>query len=1148
MCRFLKLKGSMTPNLHGMRRLLLIIGSLISVGGLLLAQDEEDEDLGEIYLLSPFTVDASGDRGYLSTNSTSGTSLNTLIKDIPMAIEVINAEFLEDTGATDFDEALRYSSGVFLDQFSASDGVGVDGANTPGANEVDSSDRSPSSRGGTGGRFANVTIIRGFNVPFQNRDGFRYGGLIAQYGTILGGIIDTVNVERMEVVRGPNSLLYGIGVLSGIVNVIPKRPLSSPVQEVTVGVGSDGYLRRTVDVTGPLSKEFLGGQLNYRVAAAHDEREHWTDWRSSELKYYVGQLQWQTEKVSLLVEGQYFNQQYNGIGAQHLHDNLNAAIDLNARNEFGEQYNFTKGLGGLPESYRITGPDTYHYRKEENLLVNLDITPIENLTVSAGMFLTNAREEIFNVNLSTLTNIERALDVKGVLYGRPNDPNTENPQEIIDWFDQYVTINENSHIEKNPLDRRNLRDFRLARYWWEKDPETTTSDQYRVRATYNFETPFLGGDAKHTFLVGRHDIKDVADFTIGAERIDWQYASKDELATDDILIERNIHDHSVIRYNGEPTGMPGREFRNVEVWFTGHYALYQGQFFDDKLGMILGARHDRFHSRDRKYDRFDEFAAYGPGYTGPALELAPPDGVVLNPDNETFGFFPLPEGVSEYIPDPTGAEKTTTQTFALNYKLRDDLTIYAVSAEGLTPNTGARDGNLDGLPSEQSLSQEIGLKFDFWDGRLSGTVSAYQIERENAVWFYEGAPAPAEWVGGIHALDQEGNDANGFDPALVVDGGAPVSYPLDSHYFTEEGVVLQKIRQIIRDEQGNIIALKVDWPDGLLGVEGHRSDTTNPRNFVYLDYAKLDLPAIDRNGNETGKPWRYYLEKAFADRSRSASVFQAQAGPDDFDPMPYSRSRGTTLGLNPSVPNSSGTNILYDDKSTGYDLQLIYSPLDNWQLIFSYAKTEREVDGSFKMVDAIDPESGMVFGTEYDIWVRTFGRAAFGLEENDTDGDGVVDTVTKNGQPIALGDVSPTDLVGGLEGVSLYTGAEDAASLWTRYTFSEGVLEGINAGIGVIYTGPQPTSIPIGGNDLASNLFRTPDTPERYRVNSALRYSWDWKDHHFSLRLNVYNLLDDQKGQSVAVYTDSTDLSRVQRRTDVYYTPRSYRLTMTVDF
>lgn len=240
---------------------------------------------GEVFQLSPFTVDVSQDSGYRSTNTTSGTSLNTPIKDIPMSIEVINAEFLEDIGATDFEESLSYSSGVFLDTFIQSTGQSRDGGNARGANEVNTADRSASSRGGVGGRFDNGTIIRGFNVPFQNRDGFRYGGLIAQYGVVLGGIVDTTNVERMEVVRGPNSLLYGIGVLSGIVNIIPKRPLSAPSQSLSVGMGSEGYLRGTLDVTGPLSDDFLGGQLNYRFATAWEERDDWTDWRGKELNY-----------------------------------------------------------------------------------------------------------------------------------------------------------------------------------------------------------------------------------------------------------------------------------------------------------------------------------------------------------------------------------------------------------------------------------------------------------------------------------------------------------------------------------------------------------------------------------------------------------------------------------------------------------------------------------------------------------------------------------------------------------------------------------------------------------------------------------------------------------------------------------------------
>ena len=1101
---------------------------------------------GETITLSPFVVDASEDVGYRATNSISGTSLNTAIKDIPMSIEVINQEFLEDTGATNFDEAMAYSSGVFLDEFTQGTGQSSDGANAPGANETSSADRSASSSGGLGGRFDNGTIIRGFNVPFQNRDGFRYGGIIAQHGVVLGGILDTSNIQRMEVVRGPNSLLYGIGVLSGIVNVIPKRPLSAQTQSATLGFGSQGYVRGTFNITGPLASDLMGGQLNYRIATAQEKRDDWTDHRGKELEYYVGQLEWTSEKLNILFEAQYADQLESGIGDQHIHDNVFAGIDLDFRNEYGEQFNWQKDLGGLPETYRVTGPDTYAQRQETNLLANIEFTPIENFTLSAGTFTTDAKEEEFDVRIATLNNRERSFDLKGVLVQRPNDPNTENSQEILDWIDENVTIRDLPG-ERDPLDRRNLTDYRTVRYWWELDPEDSTTEQYRIRMTYSIDGELFGKTAKHTFLAGRHDIKDEANFTTRNSRISWQYQDKFELATDDPLQFRNIADQSVIRYSGEPLSQPGFDFRNTEVWFSGHYALYQGKLLNDRLGVILGARHDRYHSRDRNYDRFDEVAFYGPDYTGAPLRLGPNNFVLDNPKNETFGFFPLPEGVSEYTPNATEAEKEVTKTIALNYKISDDLTVYGVRAEGITPNTGARDGNLVGFPSEQGTSEELGIKFDIGDGKLSGTVSVYRITRENALWQFTGAPAPAKWFGGIIHPTNETPADKGFEPELITSGAAPLSYGIDRFYFDEEGVDIQKVRRIIFDDNGKPIRREFVWPEGLIGIEGQRSDTTNPRSVAYLDYSLLDLPAVDRNDEPTGKTWRYYVEKAFADRSRDSSNFNDGAGPDDFPPFPYTRTRGTTLGINPSLAGATDAIVSYTDEATGYDFQLIYSPIDNWQFIFSYAHTERVATSSFSLVDAIDPESGAVFGTEYDEWVRILGRAAFGLEENDTDGDGVIDSVTKNGQPIQVGDVAPSSLVGGLEGISLYTGSEDAASMWSKYTFQEGRLKGLGAGLGVIYTGPAQTSIPIGGSDLAANRFGTPPTEERFRTDLGFNYRWNYKEMPISLRLNVYNLMDDTKGQSIVRY-NYDDGSTALRRTDVYYAPRSYRLSMGITF
>jgi iron complex outermembrane recepter protein len=68
----------------------------------------------EILVLSPFVVSTQGDKGYRATNTTSGTRLDTAIKDLPMPIEVITEQFIRDIGANDLRETLRYSAGIQL--------------------------------------------------------------------------------------------------------------------------------------------------------------------------------------------------------------------------------------------------------------------------------------------------------------------------------------------------------------------------------------------------------------------------------------------------------------------------------------------------------------------------------------------------------------------------------------------------------------------------------------------------------------------------------------------------------------------------------------------------------------------------------------------------------------------------------------------------------------------------------------------------------------------------------------------------------------------------------------------------------------------------------------------------------------------------
>ena len=274
-------------------------------------QDDEEED-EQLFELSPFEVSVSDDRGYRATNTTAGTSLNVEIRNLPMNVDVVTREFIEDVGATDFREALTYSAGVYSESFE----------NTSSANEAfRSQDRSPSASVQLGDPFNNSISIRGYNVPNQQRLGFRIGALVPAYGVVLGGNTDTVNTARQEVVRGPQSLLYGINVLSGIVNIIPQRPLSDRRTWVQFIVGSYDEYRFTLNHTGPLIKD----KLNYRIMTAQDDRGHWEKDLKQESEYYAGQLEWFINKNhKLFVEGQYTDTVRKGGGAQFFRDNASA--------------------------------------------------------------------------------------------------------------------------------------------------------------------------------------------------------------------------------------------------------------------------------------------------------------------------------------------------------------------------------------------------------------------------------------------------------------------------------------------------------------------------------------------------------------------------------------------------------------------------------------------------------------------------------------------------------------------------------------------------------------------------------------------------------------------------------------------------------
>ncbi|PIK73457.1 TonB-dependent siderophore receptor, partial [Methylobacterium frigidaeris] len=81
---------------------------------------------------------------------------------------------------------------------------------------------------------------------------------------------DTWSAERIEVLRGPASVLYGEGAIGGIINVVPKKPVFVPVGEARAAIGSDGVARLALDTGGP-----VGEDLAYRFNLSGNRADGW---------------------------------------------------------------------------------------------------------------------------------------------------------------------------------------------------------------------------------------------------------------------------------------------------------------------------------------------------------------------------------------------------------------------------------------------------------------------------------------------------------------------------------------------------------------------------------------------------------------------------------------------------------------------------------------------------------------------------------------------------------------------------------------------------------------------------------------------------------------------------------------------------------
>lgn len=187
-------------------------------------------------VLSPFEVTTDrDDTEYRANHAASSNRFNTSIFDTPQSVTVLTEAFLRDMEVVDIlEEALIYVPGVARGEY------------------------------GNGGE-SNITI-RGQPVPETLHD-----NMPALYTNVRP---DSAIIQRVEIIKGSSSSLYGSSWPGGIVNMMTKRPLEKPRYDFTVQMGSHNFFRSVVDLTGPLSRS---RNLRYRLIGAFEDSESFRD-------------------------------------------------------------------------------------------------------------------------------------------------------------------------------------------------------------------------------------------------------------------------------------------------------------------------------------------------------------------------------------------------------------------------------------------------------------------------------------------------------------------------------------------------------------------------------------------------------------------------------------------------------------------------------------------------------------------------------------------------------------------------------------------------------------------------------------------------------------------------------------------------------
>lgn len=214
---------------------------------------------------------------YSLPNASTATKTDTPIMETPYSVKTVPKQVMEDQQVIRIEKALQNVAGVVQEASS--------------------------------GSMRDSFTIRGFstgNDILNYRNGVPFPEGIEGFSTKR----DVANLERIEVLKGPGSLLFGRAEPGGIINVVTKQPLETPYYSLQQQFGSFDFYRTALDATGPVNKN---NDLLYRVNLAYENADSFSDLINRDRVFVAPVIKWDISprtQVTLELEYQHFDEAF----------------------------------------------------------------------------------------------------------------------------------------------------------------------------------------------------------------------------------------------------------------------------------------------------------------------------------------------------------------------------------------------------------------------------------------------------------------------------------------------------------------------------------------------------------------------------------------------------------------------------------------------------------------------------------------------------------------------------------------------------------------------------------------------------------------------------------------------------------------------